>query len=565
MYQVSEKVNEYLLGDNRMFNAKITVGSDEIASGFISVKQFQQSNSSDFISIGDAVASSIEVKMWQTDGVQLENREFELSIAPLVEEEVDYIPFGVYTATNIVQDNGIMSFTAYDRMFTKMSGTYNSVLEYPTDGKNIINEISEMTGVPVDLSNIPDGVIIHQKQSSVEMTIDEDGNPVTAIKYSNPYDGYSYRDVISFISQFYCKFATIDRHGTLVFRWYDFSNISYYLEDDRYYDDLSVNEEPFSVSAITCLVGDKTIASGLGVSSIQLENPVMTQEYLDNIYEQVKNLFFYPISTSFFGDPRVDLGDVIMITARNGSELTCPLMNITQDYDGGFITSISSFGGNKQESGNNSPVYEKLAKLQSEIYAVNELIGKKADFETIMAQMITVNKVIFGDMTLVDFYNQMIESNASISKTLDGLLIDVSSLSNKKDLSDNSSVQNYDSTEVPTLNNYPTITEFFIWDKCSNNLYCSEKLICGTNDYESHISEITYNQTNDGYYVFERNTEGFYAWRKMSSAEVSLLADRYASVSVSEGLISMAAGYENERCDVSITHEGLRATVLYCC
>ena len=51
----------------------------------------------------------------------------------------------------------------------------------------------------------------------------------------------------------------------------------------------------------------------------------------------------------------------------------------------------------------------------------------------------------------------------------------------------------------------------------------------------------------------------------MSQSEVALLADKYASVNVSEGSITMTAGYEDEQCDVTITHEGLRATVLYCC
>ena len=62
---------------------------------------------------------------------------------------------------------------------------------------------------------------------------------------------------------------------------------------------------------------------------------------------------------------------------------------------------------------------------------IKSTFGKKADFETIMAQMVTVNKVIFGDMTLVDFYEHVIQTNASISETVNGLLIDVSSLSNK--------------------------------------------------------------------------------------------------------------------------------------
>ena len=566
MYQVSDKTNEYLLGNNRMFQARISAGDKEIISGFISIKQYQQSNGSNYISIGDAVSSNVEIKLWKPEeDIDFENTEFELSIAPIVDGEPDFIPLGLFTALNPSENNGILTIIAYDRLYSKMSGTYYSKLEYPVDGKEVIKEISELTGVPVDVSNLPDGIVINKKESNVEMSTDDNGNIITAVKYENPYDGYSYKDAISFLAQFYCKFVTVNRNGTVVFRWYDPENIVYELSEDRYYDDLSVNENIFTIKSITCVVGDKTLGSGLGFSSIQIENPVMTQDDLNRIYEQVKTLSFYPFSTSFFGDIRIDLGDSVRVIQKNGTELFVPVMEISHDFDGGIITNIASYGRTEQEENSNGPTYIKLAQLESEIAVVKEIVGDKADFREIVAQMITVNKVLFGNMTILDFYNQVIQNNTSISETINGLLIDVSSLSNKKEISDNSSIQTYDVVEVPTLNNYPTITDFFILDVCSDNLYCSEELICGTNNYDAHLGEIAFNQLNGNYYVFEKNTDGLYGWRQMSQAEVALLADKYASVNVSEGSITMTAGYEDEQCDVKITHEGLRATVLYCC
>ena len=570
MYQVSDTTHNVISGNRRMFRAKISAGSNDVTAGFISIKQYQKSNANNYISIGGTVSSYVEVKMWKPEGFTFDT-EIEVSIGPVVDGEPDYIPIGLFTPQKPTCADGIISFTAYDRFYSKLSGTYYSKLDYPCDGKDVLNEISQLTGVPIDVGNLEDGVIVQKKASGIEMSIDESGKTITATKYENPYDGCSYRDTIGYVAQFYCKFATVSREGTVEFRWYtddqgSFSAQSYEIPANRYYDDLSVNESAFAVEAITCSVSEKTLGSGVGVSSIQLENPVMTQEILDSIYKKVKNLNFYPLKCSFFGDPRVDLGDIAKVIDKKGNEWITPLMSITQDYDGGIITEIASYGRTEQEEyASLGPMAQKLEKINEEIVVVKEIVGKKADFETVMAKMITTDKILFDNKTIVEFFQQMIETNASIEKTVNGLSLDVSSLSTRKDLSNNSSIQTYDVSEVPTLDNYPTITDFFIWDVCSDTLYCSDTLICGTNDYETHLGQIAYNEGNGTYYVFEKNTEGIYGWRQMSSAEVSVLADKYASVSVQQAEVSIVAGYESEKCEVRVTSDGMRATVMYCC
>ena len=78
-------------------------------------------------------------------------------------------------------------------------------------------------------------------------------------------------------------------------------------------------------------------------------------------------------------------------------------MSISQDFDGGLTTRIQSYGRTEQESKSLSPTQKRLENLENSIAVVNELIGKKADFETIVAHMITVNKILFDGMTLLEF------------------------------------------------------------------------------------------------------------------------------------------------------------------
>ena len=93
MYQVSDKTNEYLLGNNRMFQARISAGDKEIISGFISIKQYQQSNGSNYISIGDAVSSNVEIKLWKPEeDIDFENIKTKANevISSFSEENLSY-------------------------------------------------------------------------------------------------------------------------------------------------------------------------------------------------------------------------------------------------------------------------------------------------------------------------------------------------------------------------------------------------------------------------------------------------------------------------------------------
>ncbi len=99
-------------------------------------------------------------------------------------------------------------------------------------------------------------------------------------------------------------------------RWY--TEVDYTIGTSRYYDDLMTNELVFSVTGISCQAGEQTLTVGTG-NSIQIENPVMTQERLEAVYEQIKGLQFLPAGLSFLGDIRPDVGDIIKVNDKAGN------------------------------------------------------------------------------------------------------------------------------------------------------------------------------------------------------------------------------------------------------
>ena len=411
MYKTSEKFKNAVYGDSRTFLAKVSDGTHSASEEILSLKQTSRSVADDCISVGGAVSSYVEIKMWDP-GFTLDGIELEISIGMTIDSEPEWVPLGLFTAQKPKSDSGVVTFTAYDRIQTRMSGAFTSELTYPCDGKAVLAEMAKKTGVPIITINLPDGVMIPKRAVSTDSIMDESGNPVTDTKYVTPFDGYTYREALSYIAQFYGMFATMDRVGNVVFRWYAVADCS--ISADRYYDDLTLGEPVFTIEKIVCQAGNDTLSAGEGTACMQLENPVMTQDRLTAVHQQIKGLEFLPASVSFLGDPRIDVGDIITVTDKTGNVVKIPVMSLVQDYDGGLLTEVQSFGKVESESSQNKgPTDQKIDRLYKDLFLVKELVGEKASFgyvysvsakvrkletETITADRIDVNGIFAKDI-----------------------------------------------------------------------------------------------------------------------------------------------------------------------
>lgn len=383
MYKQSKDFNSAILGDNRKFYTNLIFGNTGLVDSIKNVKKYSQLVPGSTLSIGGAISSYITMDIWQP-GFQIEGKEFDVYIGIDTDSGLEWCSIGKYTATTSKTSiDGMVSVTAYDRIHSKMSGAYFSSLTYPTDAKNVLNEISSMTGVPIDVSDLESGVMVNKVASSVDSSFDENGNQTTTTNYKNPFDGFTYREALGYVAMLFCKYAVTDRNGGVKFVWY--SDNGYELSEDRYYDDFSTGDKVFSVGTISCNTSSGELLAGSGTTNIQLENPVMTQERLSYIYNQVKDLQFIPVSLSFLGDIRVEAGDIVTMKRADGTAYRIPVMNIFHDFDGGLKTTVQSYGGVEEENSMRSPTVTKLDRQYAELFLVKELIGKKASLDYVYA------------------------------------------------------------------------------------------------------------------------------------------------------------------------------------
>lgn len=371
MYQVSKKIGDAIAGSNRKFNTRLLENEKVLVE---SVKNFTITSGAEEITIGSAVASYVQATI-ENKGIALSGKEVSLEIGVEVDGEMEYIPMGLYTIQNPKIESNKVTFTAYDRLASRCNGAYYSKLSYPTDAVDILAEISTMTGVAIDTSTLQRGIQINQRAIIEEGDYNEETDESEVITtYVNPFDGYTYKETIGFIAGLFGKFAICGRTGMIEFRWYQ--DISYEIPSNIFYNDLQETEESFSIKRLTCDNSDQTLLSGSGATGISMQNPVMTQNILDGVYNTVQGLVFTPAALRFIGDTRLDIGDIITAVKNDGMKFTIPIISLITSYDGGLMQTIASYGNTAEEddSDTKGPITEMAERVEYELAFVKKLM-----------------------------------------------------------------------------------------------------------------------------------------------------------------------------------------------
>lgn len=382
------------------------------------VKFNNMANDSAGLEIGTAYCSKITFEI--TDpGTDIANQEV------LIEDGVRdsdgsfvWSPIGYFMATDAPLDRGMVSYTLYDRMAYKLSGQYTTSLTFPTTDKAIIEEICSRCGVTMV------GVL-------------------TAHTISTMPTGTN-RDVLSSMLQLQGKNAFFNAAGQLEIKWY--TDSGYTVKDSQiYYDGDASVKEAFSIgfikntrtvqktvtkeedqtdydengSEVTKKVSyteetseTETYTAGDGVQGVSFENPYMTQDIVNELYEKLKTFSYTPAKFRIVGDFRIKAMDIISVTTR-GKTYNVPVMCIDHSCDGGLISEISSYG----ESESASTVNE--GNSNSKAFARYD--AELAYLKTVYANTLNVNKahILYAEIKDLHATNAVIKKlDAETVKTI---------------------------------------------------------------------------------------------------------------------------------------------------
>lgn len=421
MYQVSGALDKVISGSGRTFYARL----NGISDGIQEIVQTNFSTPDNYFYVGGAIASKIEVSMFTKSQEFVKGTEVRFEIGATADSTIEWIPMGYFTIKEQKKDRNLLTFTAYDRLESKLAKAYKSkIVKYPVESKEFLTDISEQTGVEFNTSKLSDSLMIDKI-----LTVNDQSGEKT---YKEPFDGFTMQQVVGYIAQLHGTFAICDRNGKVTFKWYEAlttdhpgkigdtagdylkdQNLSfiyntieflkeshtYLIKTNRYFDDLLQSETMCQISGISCDTENNHYESGTNINT-NLSNPVMTQEWLNKILEKIKDTRYYPVSFSFMGDPRLDVGDVVTIVDAKNNLIDVPVMQHTITFDGGLLSEVASYGFEEKET--KSPSEIALQRVKDDILSLQEITAEKATFNQLNAVDAKITNLQASSITVND-------------------------------------------------------------------------------------------------------------------------------------------------------------------
>lgn len=332
MLTQSKETRDAWRASQRTLDIKVTIdGKTYGATDINSLKYDSGAYNGDTFAIGSTYSNTVQIEFSHLiEGLKL-GMEVHPSIGIKTSSGYVYEPLGVFIISSEIKmdrNNNLTTVSASDR-FCGLEGTYVSKLTYPAKVLDVIAEICAQSGVKAntdDLARLP-----HQADLSAPIT------------------GQSYRKALGWIAQLYVGYALFDRQGLFTIR--TISEPNYELDPSQYEQaGLTKNEAAYKINGIQCQVtlttktrdGEsteetKTYQAGDATGSqIKLENNIMTPQRLNDIWERLKDLTFYPFSLNWFGNPAVEAGDWLRLEDKQGNSFVVPNSSYTLDFNGGL-------------------------------------------------------------------------------------------------------------------------------------------------------------------------------------------------------------------------------------
>lgn len=406
-------ITEIVRGNSARYYSKYVVDGKEHTDTLNNFKFQNMINPNNEITIGNTCSSSVTFSIYMP-AISLENKEITIFEGVKVGAEIKYIKLGKFTVTKQTSDGEYTSYEAYDRMY-KADMPYFSDMAFPSTDKAILNEICGKLGISL-VTNITTAHTINDKPQ-----------------------GYTYREIIGYMSMLQGCNAVINADGNLELRWYKDSG--YVLDGHKYYQQgvTFTTSKDFIIKKLTCnntksgSTEQSQIISGDGATGLSFANPFMTQAILDEVYEKIGGFQFRPLTVKFVGDWRLEVGDIITVN-KNGIDYKVPIMQITHECDGGLMDTVTSIGQSDTENASaaSGPITKQMERYYADLILVNKALINKlsvdeadiryASIETLKAVNADIDNLKTNklDATYADIINANVESlkaaNAEITQ-----------------------------------------------------------------------------------------------------------------------------------------------------
>lgn len=352
MYSISDKFKNYLKAADRIFDAKVVINdAAELLNDEVIDFEIEESviNEDEF-TLGAVVAGKLELGL-KTNAVIPHNAK----IQPFIrmdgaEGATEWLPLGVYFIDKRVHEAGVWRFTCYDRLILAQK-PYITNLLFPITMQTMINEMAiDFFGVEVS-----DHLII---------------DPTYIVK-AKP-EGYTIRDILSFIAISCAAAAVIDKSGRLDFVYFGEQAIRDTILPSHYITCKTVNPLKTYTKIVANYESDieeSYMGEGEIDNTLFFYNPFITEPMLTNIYNAINGFSYMPVAMDWKGRPDLEAGDFIKIQQRDASEITTVMLYNKFVFKGGLkeTTESPSLSAQQTEYGFDGTIQQTIRTIEKRI------------------------------------------------------------------------------------------------------------------------------------------------------------------------------------------------------
>ncbi len=386
MIKVSDLAAKAISASSRTFLSRFLHNGTEISGDVRSVITYKGSCGESAFTPGAVYSSYIDVVI---DNCQesLSGKELTYQIGVVIDENTtEWYDIGKYTVHKPSTNVYTTSFTALGRISAKLGMMYQSKLTFPATIKNILNEISQNTGISIDASAFDTTGVIEKE-----------------------INGYMYREVLAIIAGIFFAYVTEDTAGNIVFANYKNANVIA-TDGDRTSILPTFADTDTEITGVRVVGGeiivkdpetgddvyqDQTFISGN--ANVAIQNEFMTQALFDANNGNVTGYTYRPATVSIsLGDFRIEPFDSLKVTDSLGVVRTVPCMSIIHRFDGGITTDIVA--PELQDTDDSGTAFkgmfsQAIQRFQHELVSVKTLLAGTVTAEEIQAKYATIDSL----------------------------------------------------------------------------------------------------------------------------------------------------------------------------
>ena len=271
-------------------------------------------------------------------------------IGLLVDGTYEWVKMGEYFINDIEIDRNrnTTKLDLMDGMF-KFNREHITDLTYPAEIRQVIKEICLKTGVELANENMD----ITSMNYAIEKIPKE--------------KKMTFRDVLSLATQMLGMSCFFNREGKVEIKELTDSGITI-TADSYFMHGLTKSEIEYRIAGISCKKDKETLTVGLRTGrSLELENRFMYQAILDNLYQRIKDIRYYPYNLNYQGHLLLNVGEWVTIKTNTGETFKSPVLSQSFTFKGGLRGRISA----DSKSGNDAQ-YSYAGTLTKKIEQFSE-------------------------------------------------------------------------------------------------------------------------------------------------------------------------------------------------